>query len=316
MSRPTTTLIALTLWLLLGASPARAEFVPGDLYVSSRLGPSISRVTPDGVVTTFVTGIDTTGLAFGPDGYLYAAHFVNFGIGLIYKVSSDGVVSTFVTGLPGPAGLAFDSSGNLYVANFYGNDVSKITPEGVVSPFATGTEQPSGLAFDSSGNLYVASGSGGYVDKITPGGMLSTFATGFPTVSGAGLAGLAVDSSDNLYVASGADGTIRKVTPGGVVSTFATGFSGRPQYIGFDNSGNLFVPEYDTGTVSVVGPGGGTGTLFATGFSGAEAVAFAPTPLNPVPAPPALVLALSGGACLLGWGWVRRWRVATVATGA
>jgi hypothetical protein len=34
------------------------------------------------------------------------------------------------------------------------------------------------------------------------------------------------------------------------------------------------------------------------------------TPPSPVPAPPALVLTLSSGVSLLGWGWVRRKRVA------
>jgi hypothetical protein len=31
-------------------------------------------VSPTGVVTPLVTGIDTTGLAFGPNGNLYAAN--------------------------------------------------------------------------------------------------------------------------------------------------------------------------------------------------------------------------------------------------
>jgi sugar lactone lactonase YvrE len=230
-------------------------------------------VTPDAVVTPFVTGIDTTGLAFGPDGNLYAAHFINFSSsGSVYRVSPDGTVSTFATGMYGPTGLAFDSSGNLYVAEFYGNDVSEVTPDGTVSTFATGIMNPVGLAFDGSGNLYVASQTGGYVDEITPDGTVSTFATGFATP-----VGLAFDSTGNLYVAESDGNKVSKITPDGVVSTFATGFSGRPEYIGFDSSGNLFVPEYDNGVLSVVGPEGGTGRVFATGFRGAEAVAFVPT---------------------------------------
>jgi sugar lactone lactonase YvrE len=212
-----------------------------------------------------VTGIDTNGLAFGPDGNLYAANHPG---NQVYEVTPDGVVSTFATGIAHPAGLTFDSSGNLYVAEVDSNQISRINPGGVVSTFATGIATPVGLAFDGSGNLYVSSQTGGYVDEITPGGVVSTFATGFATP-----VGLAFASSGNLYVANNANGTISKVTPGGIVSTFATGFNGRPEYIGFDGSGNLYVPEYDSGTVSRVGPGGGTGTLFATGFSGAESVA-------------------------------------------
>ena len=68
------------------------------------------------------------------------------------KITPGGVVSTFATGLNGPTGLAFDSSGNLYVANYdngSGTTISKITPGGTVSTFATGLNGSEGLAFDS-----------------------------------------------------------------------------------------------------------------------------------------------------------------------
>jgi sugar lactone lactonase YvrE len=229
-------------------------------------------VTPNGVVTPFVTGIDTTGLAFGPNGNLFAANFPE-GIypgNQVYEVTPVGVVSTFATGLSGPAALAFDGSGNLYVAEFYGNDVIKITPDGVVSTFASGIASPAGLAFDGSGNLYVGSQTfSGYIDKITPAGVVSTFATGIATPGG-----LAFDGNGNLYVTD-YYGQVDKITPGGVVSTFATGFN-TPQYPAFDSNGNLYVPEHQSGTVSRVGPRGGIATLFATGFRGTEAAAFVP----------------------------------------
>ena len=59
-----------------------------------------------------------------------------------------GAVSTFViSGLDGPFGLAFDATGNLYVANFGNNTISKVTPALAVTavspaagPSAGGTE--------------------------------------------------------------------------------------------------------------------------------------------------------------------------------
>ncbi len=45
-------------------------------------------------------------------------------------------VTTYVpasAGLYDPTGLAFDSSGNLYVANYNSNTVSEVTPSGTVS---------------------------------------------------------------------------------------------------------------------------------------------------------------------------------------
>ncbi len=83
----------------------------------------------------------------------------------------------------GPDGLAFDKSGNLYVANFFDNTVDKITPGGVVSTFInTGLNGPKGLAFDSSGNLFVANFNIGEIAEYNSSGALITAgfnATGF-----------------------------------------------------------------------------------------------------------------------------------------
>jgi len=61
------------------------------------------------------------------------------------------------TGLSLPTGLALDSAGNLYVANYGNSTITKFTPSGAGSVFAsTGLNGPESLAFDSAGNLYVA----------------------------------------------------------------------------------------------------------------------------------------------------------------
>src|ERR1051326_1622166 len=94
---------------------------------------------------------------------IYVANFSN---NTIEKFTSGGVGSVFAnTGLNGPAGLAFDSAGNLYAANS-NNTIEKFTPGGVGSVFAnTGLNSPEGLAFDSSGNLYAANASNNTIEK-------------------------------------------------------------------------------------------------------------------------------------------------------
>ena len=78
----------------------------------------------------------------------------------------------------GPIGLAFDSAGNLYAANYGANTIEKFTPGGVGSVFAnTGLNSPIGLAFDSAGNLYAANYGANTIEKFTPGGVGSVFAS-------------------------------------------------------------------------------------------------------------------------------------------
>ncbi len=165
-------------------------------------------------------------------------------------------------------GLAFDSSGNLYVADYSSNTVNEVTPSGIVSTFvlaSAGLSDPSGLAFDSSGNLYVANLGDNTISEVTPLGIVSTFVP-----ASAGLSwpeGLAFDRNGNLYVVNGNDNnTVSEVTPSGVVSTFLPASAGLsdPTGLAFDSSGNLYVTNVGNDTVSEVSPSGKVSTFVPT----------------------------------------------------
>ena len=97
------------------------------LYVANYGNNTISKVTADGSVSTFVSsGLNgPTGLALGPDGYLYVA---NNNSNTISRVSPSGVVSNFATsGVDHPNQLAFDDNGNLYVANTSGSISKRVS---------------------------------------------------------------------------------------------------------------------------------------------------------------------------------------------
>jgi len=69
----------------------------------------------------------------------------NYNTGTVSEIDPSGSVSTFASGLNGPWGLAFNGSGDLFVANQGNNTISEITPGGSVSTFASGLSEPIGL---------------------------------------------------------------------------------------------------------------------------------------------------------------------------
>jgi hypothetical protein len=89
------------------------------------------------------TGASNQGLLAGA-GLAINGNFLydsSFGNNTIIKYNlSDGTIAQKITSplLNGPAGLTFDSSGNLFVGNSYNNNVLKIDPSGTVTVFIPG----------------------------------------------------------------------------------------------------------------------------------------------------------------------------------
>jgi probable HAF family extracellular repeat protein len=196
----------------------------------------------------------------------------------IEKFTPGGVESVFVSsGLTTPLGIAFDSAGNLYVANYIylGGTITKITPGGGSSVFASsGMNGPMGLAFDSAGNLYVANYNGGHIEKFTPDGVGSVFASGLASPDG-----LAFDSAGNLFVSSGNGQTIVKITPAGVASLFFSGIGNQPNEfsavgLAFDSAGNLYSANGNFNRIEKFTPAGVISVFASTGLNSPHSLAF------------------------------------------
>ncbi len=181
----------------------------------------------------------------------------------IYEYTAGGARSTFAS-TPDPLGLAFDSTGNLFVG--INSAIYEYTPGGVQSTFASGLSGPRSLAFDSAGDLFEADLNTGNIYEFTPGGVRSTFVSGL-----GGPEGLAFDSAGNLFVGAN-NSTIYEYTPGGVQSTFASGLSD-PQALAFDSAGNLFETDYGSDSIIKITPGGVRST-FASGLFSLHGLAF------------------------------------------
>jgi DNA-binding CsgD family transcriptional regulator/DNA-binding beta-propeller fold protein YncE len=100
--------------------------------------------------------------------------------------------------LRGPVGLAFDSQGNLYIADSVAGNVREVS-NGVITTLSIPgltLGDPNGLAVDRQDNLWIADTSNHRVVRVTPQHAFSEVALDLPIA-------LAVDKDDNVYVAAG-----------------------------------------------------------------------------------------------------------------
>ena len=293
----------------------------GNVYVTVYGNHRIRKITPEGEMSTlagstegFRDGAGTTAqfkyptdVAVDAAGNLYVADASNH---RIRQITATGEVSTLAgTGRVGstngagtaaefdePVGVAVDSSGNLYVADYGNHRIRRITPTGEMSTLAGSTEgfrdgvgtaaefnNPYGVGVDSSGNLYVTVYGNHRIRKITATGEMSTLAGAGTSGSadGAGTAaqfysptGVTADSSGNVYVADLGNHRIRKITPEGLVSTLAgTGTQGfrdgagtaaefdHPVGVAVDAAGNVYVADYGNHLIRKITPAGEVSTF-------------------------------------------------------
>lgn len=211
----------------------------GNLYIADSANNRIRKVTKS---TGKITTIAGTGAGAYPD-------------------TGDGGSATSAT-LTTPYGVAVDSSGNVYIADFLGQVVRKVNSSGTISTYA-GTNifgysgdggqapnaqlnRPFGLAVDSAGNLYIADSNNYCVRKVDTNQNISTVAgvctsQGFSGDGGDATKakmttpyGIALDNAGNLYIADSGNNRIRKVS-NGIITTIA-GSSGS---VGFSGDGGL-----------------------------------------------------------------------------
>jgi sugar lactone lactonase YvrE len=226
----------------------------GNVYVADRDNFTIRRISTTGFVTT-VAG--AAGLSGAADGVGTAARFA------------------------GPAGIAMDPTGAIYVADAgdfraFNNTIRRIGIDGAVSTIAgkvgvnTAVDgvgaaasfgDPRGITVDSVGNVFVADRAVNTIRKVTPIGEVTTIAGSLPAtgaVDGVGPAArftnpqnVAVDGSGTIYVADAGNNLIRKITPAGVTATLA-GKAG----VGGTADGTLASATFDSPSGIALGPGG------------------------------------------------------------
>jgi len=192
----------------------------GNIYVTAN--SRVRKIAPNGIITT----IAGTGVA----GY-----------------SGDGGQASNAE-LNVPAGLAFDHSGNLYIADLIAQCVRKINTNGIITTIAgTGVSgyngdniaataaeisNPNSVAIDPSGNVFISDQFNNRIREVNTNGIISTYAgTGVASYTGDGAQATAatinrpfyvsLDAAGNLYISDFANNAIRKISNTGIISTIA-----------------------------------------------------------------------------------------------
>ncbi len=241
----------------------------GNLFVSETANNDIREITPSGIVSTFA------------------------GTGISGAVNGPGSTATFNS----PYQIAFDASGNMYVADGGNMIIRKITLAGIVSTLAgTGTQgstdgttltatfdTPYGVAVDGAGNVYVADRGNSTIREISLTGQVTTYAvldgSGVP-LNNTGLGYLVIDASGNLYF--GDSNQVKIILPSGPVNVIAgsttSGFANgigaaatfnKPIGIAVDALGNIYLGDAFNNGIRRITPAGLVTTVAGNGGNGA-----------------------------------------------
>ena len=256
--------------------PALADIGPGDVTTIAGVGNFVG----NGRLATQAV-VEAQGMAFDAAGNLYLGEENG---GQVRKIDQSGriaaIAGTGAVGFSGdgaeatdaqfnwPTGLAVDQTGNVYIADGFGNNrVRKIdAATGIVNTIAGNTQPDRGggyggdggpatqaqlnigagsVAVDGQGNVYVLDAGNQRVRRIDTSGVITTFAgNGVAGFSGdGGLAtqasfrfnlssrpggALALDSQGNLHVLDWENNRIRRIGTDGIVRTVVGGGTLRP----------------------------------------------------------------------------------------
>ncbi len=166
---------------------ARIRMVNAAGIITTVVGHGATGYTGDGGPATAAGIQDPRNIKFDKAGNMYFADYGNMVVrkvdtfGIITTVAGDGYESSPGVGgysgdgglataaeLSGPAGVAVDKWGNIYISDFMNNVIRKVDTFGIINTIidAWSVSGPQGLSVDTSGDLYYTDVFNDAVDEI------------------------------------------------------------------------------------------------------------------------------------------------------
>ncbi len=213
----------------------------GNIWIADYGDSKVSLLSSSGSPLSPSTGWGGTFLSFPAAVAVDSAHnaWVANQASLlpVTKISADGSqVTNFNCDCNGASGIATDQSGNVWIANYYGNSISEVNTCGTLELDAVtggGVNHPQAIAADGANTIWVANYLGNSISELaasstaTPGAFASP-STGFGT--DAALLhpyGLAVDASGSVWVSNFGNDSLTQFI--GVAAPVKTPLAGPPQ---------------------------------------------------------------------------------------
>nr|WP_174604510.1 serine/threonine-protein kinase PknD [Mycobacterium numidiamassiliense] len=250
-------------WLLTGAAVLLViAAVATTGYLQTRPSAAAKQPTSGQTVLPF-NGIDFRlspgGVALDKAGDVYVTSEGMYGRVVELPPGSSSPTVLPFSGLYQPQGLAVDSAGTVYVADF-NNRVVKLAAGSsaqAVLPFS-GLNYPEGVAVDGQGSVYVADRGNSRVVKLAAG---SSTQTVLPFSGLKNPDGVAVDPAGNVFVTD-TDNDRGVMLPAGssAQTVLPFGSVSAPWGIAGDNAGDVFVTEHDGNQVLKLPAGSNTPT--------------------------------------------------------
>jgi sugar lactone lactonase YvrE len=216
-----------------GLSGARSfvRTIDGDGFLVTNNQDAIDRVDASGQVSTFMDRqIEVPrAMRVGSNGDMYIASRNR-----IIKVDENGVYTNVVNGLNNAYGLALDSLGNVYVAEYSRKQILKIDPSGNVSIVATTSFTPSAVAITDQGQVLATRYGGGDVYQVDGSGESIYASFSYPIYYD-----LYMDADNNLWAPHYYNARVSRRFADGTIASYSTGSS--PVSLASDGAGGVYL---------------------------------------------------------------------------